>query len=98
MRILFVGVVVPEDLVSTENTAISVAGNRMQIQYINALKSSGHQLEIITHIPHTSKKITRLNYFIKSKEINKKSIKYNFVGYVNFPIIKSISLYFKYKN
>lgn len=95
MKILYVGYIVPKSIVNN-TSGLSEAGNRYQIELIEALsKINNIQIDIVSIYPNAS--FNKGPMFQKQMNIFESNLEFNFIKYVNFPIFKLMSIFFNMK-
>lgn len=89
MKILFVGYAVPASL-QNEFDGLSIAGNKMQLGLINALKEHGHQVSVVTIPPLAPFPRGKFFYYHERRVIDFNGVVFYLIGFLNYPIIKQI--------
>lgn len=93
MRYLFVGALIEnaqEDQIN--DLAFSVAGNKMQTGFCEGIRNNGRECDVISVTP---KRIWRGKgiLLVRRKEVSHDNGKTVYIPYINFPILKPISIF-----
>ena len=87
MNVCFVGSVVDGSELRKFPDA-SVAGNKMQMGFINGLKANGVNVEVVSVIPVAMWRFNKKPIVIKCQRKELRDISFSFVGFLNFFGIK----------
>ena len=91
MRLIFIGSVVDKNTLKNLPDA-SVAGNKMQLGFINGFKENGVDVRVISVKPHKMWKFNRSPLFVEGETMIEDDIGIDSVSYINIPALKQLDV------
>lgn len=92
MNIVFVESVVDKQSLELLPDA-SIAGNKMQLGFINGFINNNINTKVITVEPHGMWKFNKKPIIVKSRKQKIGKLEFDMISYINIPIIKQICIY-----